>query len=126
MRALASEVGFSHVGDNDPINEEGWQTPDTDPGVVVGPIDDAGTSAWFVDDNSGASGSRRTYIRTPAAGQVASASAEGWVLRLELRLPDPGDAPDFSVQAEYSTGVTRYLIHFGTETDLGPDWRLLG
>ena len=53
----SGETLFQHSGSNDPVADEAWGLDSPGFGVTVGLINDAGTSAWFVDDNSTGGGS---------------------------------------------------------------------
>ncbi|MGE0857895.1 MAG: hypothetical protein AB7I01_06525 [Gammaproteobacteria bacterium] len=111
--ALAADVRHQHLGQADPVNE-GWSRVGEHAQVVYGPVQDGDITAWRVDDNSTASGSTTSYLRTPSADDIADGNTSGWALRLRLRVANLSDAIDFSVFGEYSTGVTRYVLAFGS------------
>jgi hypothetical protein len=113
MTAVAADVRHLHLGLADPETEE-WTVAGSHPGVAFGAIEDNGVTAWLVDDNSTVSGSTHAYLRTPSADDIADGNAQGWALRMRVRVVDVPDAIDFSVFGEYSTGATRYLLAFGT------------
>lgn len=117
--ADAQTIIFQHIGSVDPVVSEGWLQIGAD--AVVGPTNDSGTSAWFVDDNSTSNLSVLGYSRSPSAAQVASAFALGWNLTLSLRVVDIPDAmPAGSPTALYRDGSALYAMHFGTEADGDP------
>jgi hypothetical protein len=113
-------VVLQHYGDVNPI-EEGWLRYDSfSASIETGPIDDAGTPAWFVDDNATGVGSV-FYSAYLSADQTASAFARGWRLKLNLRTVDVPDAsPWGSPFVEYRNGRFGYAIGFGTQPDGDP------
>ncbi len=117
---LVAGMIFGHTGSTDPTTE-GWTfEPGGGGGVSVGPIDDGGTLAWFVDDNSTASGSIASYLQSATAADVALGSALGWTLRLIIRVPDNSTAPDGSPLIAYRDGAKTWELNFGSQSDGDP------
>jgi hypothetical protein len=111
---------FQHSGSTDPYSE-GWTTP-YGVGGTIGPINDGGTQAWIVDDNSSADGSHVWYTQTPTAQQHLDAAENGWVLRVNVRIvdiPDPINNAG-SLLIQYSDGSTSYNLALGSEGDGDP------
>jgi hypothetical protein len=111
----AADPYFRHEAARPPASE-GWNGGNPGVGTSAGPLDDAGTAAWFVRDASTAGGSTLTYVQTPSSAQISAAGTAGWVLAVRLRVVDPGpaaDPVDFSVFAEYADGTRRYNLRFG-------------
>ncbi len=112
-RTAQTAVVASHVGDTDPATE-GWTVAGPE---SAGPVEDSGTLAWSIDDNSTAGGSFRSYMIVPPA----SAETEGWVLRVRTRVVDSSDGVDFAVSAGYGDNQgRRYEMEFGSDSDGDP------
>ena len=105
-------VHFRHRGNADP-RTEGWTAGGFAPGVSDG-AGSAGALHWFVDDNSAASGGFGSLRVDPTPQLLAAES--GWRLRLRLRVDHGGAAtgPTAAVAVEYSSGLERYSLTFGT------------
>ena len=102
-----------HVGDTNPF-DEGWAAQNGGAAIANnGPVDDGGTPAWNIHDDSAAGGSREAYIRSLTPEQLADASANGWKMRGELRFigaNDPADgAVELSVYPDSNTGFVLWL-----------------
>jgi hypothetical protein len=130
----------SHVGSTDPASE-GWSpsSPTLPVGQSVGPINDAGTPAWFANDASTSSGYFYNKAVTPA--EVADANSIGWKLSVTLRVPDTGDIRfQRSPFVSFTDGVTDWFVGFeraGADTlvrtfefqgdsDMGPSYTVPG
>jgi cysteine-rich repeat protein/YD repeat-containing protein len=116
-------VAFRHAGTTDPATE-GWTEPALPDGVTEGPAcptcsELASESSRYVYDQS-----TGTYpiTQTPSAAQMTQAQTSGWILRARLRVVDPNDNVDYSVNVGYDDNVTRYLLAFGAS---GGDPQLL-
>jgi cysteine-rich repeat protein len=119
---------YVHDGLTDP-STAGWTLVGPGTGVAAGPIaGDRGLDAWNVDDNSTASGSTLTYVIPEAtlAGDLAEAAADGWTLRLRLRVVEIPDGTDFSVQSEFADGSTRWNLRFGSDAWGNPILQTIG
>jgi hypothetical protein len=101
----------SHVGMTDP-GSEGWAV-NAPIAIPAGPIDDGGTPAWFVNDNSAANGSTRIYSQTPSDADIALGNAMGWVLHVVLRVPSSDETDDGTIFAAYRDGAKSWQMNFG-------------
>src|SRR3954447_10985859 len=90
--SVRAQILYQHSGSSDPVAVEGWGLDAPGPGAQVGPINDAGIEAWFVDDKSTGSGSNRYYVRFPTLAESAAADSSGWSLNVNLRVVDIGDS----------------------------------
>ena len=119
-----------HEGTNDPVNVEGWTLfSGGGGGVVVGPVASDppdGLDAWKVDDNSTALNTRIAYRFTPSSVIQANAAAEGWTLRMRLRVADLNDAIDFSVHGSCAFAYPGFVKNFGMAfgRDIGGNLRV--
>jgi hypothetical protein len=130
----------SHVGSTDPTTE-GWapSSPTLPANQSVGPINDGGTPAWFVNDASTTSG--YFYSKTVPPAEVADANSIGWKLSVTLRVPDTGDIRfQRSPFVSFTDGVTDWFVGFeraGADTlvrtfefqgdsDMGPSYTVSG
>lgn len=106
----------AHTGSADPTTE-GW-TASVGPGggVSAGSINDGGTPAWFVDDNSTADGSILIYSAAVSAPDIAAGSANGWTLTVILRVPSDENLDIHgSPFIAYRDGVTSWEMNFGLD-----------
>lgn len=103
-----------HSGSNDPT-VEGWGAlPGPGGGVSIGGINDGGTAAWFVDDNSTASGSLYFYHQDIGASDILDGNTDGWTLSTTIRVAsDEEVAFDGSPFVGYRDGVTGWEMEFG-------------
>ncbi len=130
----------SHVGSADPATE-GWSpsSPTLPAGQSVGPINDAGTPAWFANDANTSSG--YFYSKTVTPTQVADANSIGWRLSVTLRVPDTGDIRfQRSPFVSFTDGVTDWFVgferadadtlvrtfEFQGDSDMGPSYTVPG
>ena len=109
----------THSGSTDPAIA-GWNaSPGSGGGVTTGPINDGGTDAWFVDDDSTASASTFVYQRIPSATEIAEGNTYGWTLSTTLRVASDEEMMfEGSPAVEYRDGNTSWSLHFGL-TDSG-------
>jgi hypothetical protein len=103
-----------HVGTADPTTE-GWTAePGGGGNVNVGSINDGGTPAWFVDDNSGADYTTFLYTHVVSSADIAVGKSLGWTLSTTLRVAsDESLLYDGSPTAIYRDGVTSWQMNFG-------------
>lgn len=103
-----------HVGSSDPTTE-GWTAlPGGGGGVSVGPINDGGTPAWFVDDNSTAINTIFLYEHTIPPADIAVGNSLGWTLSATLRVAsDEALSVDGSPVVTYRDGVNGWQMSFG-------------
>ncbi|MFC2172754.1 hypothetical protein ACFLU6_08995 [Acidobacteriota bacterium] len=119
-----AEVAIQHVGKKDP-KEEGWEfgrAENTDScGGKYGPVDDSGTKAWSIDDDTTCSGSEFIYWRSPRGGQTTRALEYGWTLSVKVRIVDMPDSVD-TIFAQYWVHRTNidYAMAFGSDNDGDP------
>ena len=114
---------IEHIGNSDPVTEGWTKVGPFVGGVVAGPITNdlgSGYDAWFVDDNSRASGSIQSYRIIPTDAQIADGNSEGWRLSGRLRVVDHNDGVDFSVNLNYDDGALLWALRFGSEADGDP------
>ena len=105
-----------HLGSVDPTTE-GWTAlPGAGGGVVVGPIDDGGTPAWFVDDNSTALNSIYLYEHIISSAEIAAGNSLGWTLSTTVRVAADGSSTlDVTPVVTYRDGVNGWQMNFGLD-----------
>ena len=91
---------------------QGWTAPPANAGITVGGINDSGTPAWFVNDQSTTFGA--SYNVTPTAGDITATNTLDWKLSITLRDVNPSDAPNGALVYLFRNGVKSYQMHFGT------------
>lgn len=103
-----------HNGNSDPTTE-GWNAlPGSGGGVSVGSINDGGTAAWFVDDNSTAEGSIFFYQQSIGVLDIQEGNTNGWTLSATLRVASDEEIGfDGSPFAGYRDGATGWEMEFG-------------
>jgi hypothetical protein len=111
--SIRSEVVAEHIGSTDPVSE-GWTEYRDFPGVLVGPINDAGTEAWFIDDNS--PGSQLIYSKSLTASQAAAVPLYGGELTAVLRMVD-GATSVHPLFATFNVGNRDFTMYLGTQPD---------
>ena len=92
-----------------------WEQIDASSPLSEGSVE--AEDAWFVYDDSGASGSRRSWRRVPDASLLALADTHGWTMRGEIRVVDAADARDYAIWMEFGTGVERWSMQLGSDAD---------
>ncbi len=112
----ADTILYQHSGSNNPTIE-GWTYLPATTGVSVGAINDGGTNAWYVDDNSTAIGSTAMYAGDVASEYIAVGNTYGWTLSTILRAVDTPDIPDGSLDIIYRDGATGWQMQIGSESD---------
>ncbi len=123
LLAFAGNVSASiialHSGSTDPTTE-GWTFVGTGTGVTTGAINDGGTPAWFVDDDSTVSGSIGLYRFDVSALDAAQGNSAGWTLSTTIRNVDVPDTESGSTAVIYRDGSTSWSLQFGSESDGDP------
>lgn len=115
--AAGDDVVFSHFGATDPV-QEGWVESNFGPGFSVGPIIDPPVEAWFVNDTVSMPGAGGGYFRLLSDCQVDAIDAEGWTLRVCLRVVDPEDEIP-TPWVGYANGDRRFAMWFTTAQGSG-------
>ena len=106
----------NHLGDADPTTEGWTEIPGAGGGVTVGPINDGGTAAWFVDDNSVADDSTFLYHQTISTTDIADGNSLGWTLSTTLRVAsDESLSFDGSPFTTYADGTRAWRMFFGLD-----------
>ena len=103
-----------------PPEGQGWFiNPGSRPfDVRTGPVVDAGTEAWVVDDLSTESGSTLFYSVTPSQHQIDAGNDGGWTLAVDLRVPsDARRDVEGSPFAGYRDGETLWQMSFGLDAN---------
>lgn len=127
----APEQVIVHLGSVDPL-ASGWgATPgDTSTGVARSAVPGTGVGddlpAWQIADGSTEVGSRYRYELAPSSQELSRAAQLGWVSRVVLRLPTSSDAVDASVIVEFSDGVKRWGMVWGTDSGGNPRVQAFG
>lgn len=112
--ASAQVLSVEYAAGNDPTTE-GWGTQCPGNGVGRGFVDDGGTPAWYVDDNT--SSDCWWYIKGVPAGDVTAGDTTGFVLLGRVRAVDVPDHPHGSPYFKYSNGVRTWEVRFGNQAD---------
>jgi hypothetical protein len=113
-----------HIDRTNP-QAEGWTAnKGNGGGVTVGPLNDNGLRAWYVDDNSVNLGSLFTYEQVPHECEIPLGSTTGWTLRTRLRVVDINSLPSFAVFVSYQDGTHEWPITFGADVGGNPLVRL--
>ncbi len=113
--ASAQVLSVEYAAGGDPT-AEGWGTQcPGGAGVGAGFIDDGGTPAWFVDDNT--TGSCLWYIKGVPPADVSAGNTTGFVMRGIVRAVDVPDHPHGSPFFKYSNGVRTWEVRFGNQED---------
>ncbi len=119
-----ASIYMQHSGATDPLSE-GWEIYGTPQGdITVGTINDNGTQAWFIDDNSTLRNSIYPYVHYLDSADVADAISDGWFMNLTLRVVDVSDAVDPSIAARVAYNNTSFILNFGSQADGDPIVRL--
>lgn len=105
-----------HSGSAD-ATSQGWNAlPGSGGGVLVGGINDRGTDAWFVDDNSTGLNTIYLYERVVATEDISDGNALGWELTTSLRVAcDEALTFDGSPVVSYRDGVRGWQMNFGLD-----------
>lgn len=113
-RSSPASLVIQHSGSNNPTTE-GWTAlPGAGGGVAVGAINDGGTAAWFVDDNSTALNTIFFYEHISSAAEIVQGNTFGWTLSTTLRVAsDEALAFDGSPFVSYRDGVNGWQMNFG-------------
>ena len=98
-------------GSPDPATQ-GWTDPASNAGITVGGINDSGTPAWFVNDQSTTFGA--SYNVTPTAADITATNSLDWKLSITLREVNPSDAPNGALVYLFRNGTKSYQMHFGS------------
>jgi hypothetical protein len=124
---LGQTVIFQHVGSVMPAYE-GWSP--SIPAIEsanTGPINDGGTPAWFIADNFPvdntpyASPFAFTYRGFLSASQAATASSQGWSLKVKMRtLNSPYVPPNGLPFADFQTNGRSFAMAFANQPDGDP------
>ncbi len=107
-------VLYHHTGDINPTTEA-WTALGS--GSTVMPVNDSGTPAWSIVNNSPAD--TGAYEVIPTIPQVTDASL-GWSYCVTLHVTDPGLTPAGSMLAIYRDGARSYQMHFGSDANGNP------
>ena len=108
---LPQAVLFQHTGSTDPALE-GWQAIGSHNDATAGPVNDAGTPAWFSNDTSTAGGSYRYYFANVTNAQAASATSLGWTLTARVRVTAVSTTSIGSPYAGFANGPRTYSMFF--------------
>ncbi|MEE8428255.1 MAG: hypothetical protein V3S33_01970 [Gammaproteobacteria bacterium] len=105
-----------HSGSTDPTTE-GWTfLPGGGGGITTGAINDGGTPAWFVDDDSTALNTIGIYKYDVSAADITAGINNGWVLSTTLRVAsDESLSFDGSPFVGYRDGITGWQMNFGLD-----------
>ena len=107
-------VVVSHSGLTDPTTE-GWVTDGPGTGVTSGPIAaDLGYDAWYVDDDSTASGGWRSYVHNLTPDQMCWARTAGFKLRSRVRVANTNDITDGSVTMSFFDSLNLFELRLGS------------
>jgi len=112
--AQGSFIVGSHSGQNDPTTE-GFAAVGTAPGNGA-PVNDGGTDAWTV--TSGTTGEELAYRHPLSAGQIASAQANGWTLRSNVRVGAHAGGLNSTVILEARFANEWWMIRWQDRPDL--------
>ena len=114
-RLLAQPV-FRHFGDADPYLDEAWSRRVVGSGITVGP--EPGENAWKVDDQNSAGGNGYAYFLELTPEEQAAALAQGWELRMALRVEDIPNTVGGAVGAQVAfPGPMNRIFTLGFGTD---------
>ena len=111
---------IQHQGANSPTGSEGWILGASGGGVLTGPIDDAGTPAWFTDDNSTANGSVAIFEYHLTNDELTDVQNNGWETSARLRIVDGPANGQGSTFFGFSHETTGFLVLFGQQADGDP------
>lgn len=105
-----------HYGATDPILEF-WQPYNGSAGVANnGPVDDNGTPAWNIYDNSTTSGSRAAWVRALTPEQLVVAETKGWSMKSRHRVLGTSDTSDGAIEMSvFLNSDEGYLLWFGSD-----------
>jgi hypothetical protein len=112
MSTSHAAVLIDHNGSTDPTTE-GWSFFTSGPAAATGPINDAGTNAWFTDDNN--SSALGGYALNITPSQALDARTNGWVMRTTAREADP-NANYSSTAIEFRDGVSAFQVRIGSDS----------
>ena len=115
--ATAATVIKEHVGQADPIADEGWAPDGTGAGFTLPPqgINDGGVDAWAIQDDSTTQEYGPTY-RPFADGELNDMRANGWRMTLKLRMTMQPDSPDDPcVHARFGLDNGTWWLRFGND-----------
>ncbi|MDC0936774.1 PEP-CTERM sorting domain-containing protein [Pirellulales bacterium] len=106
-----------HQGDMDPLDEN-WLAFNGAAGVANnGPIDDSGTPAWNINDDSDAGDTRESYTRRLTDEQLAQAAVDGWRMKGTLRVVSTDDVPDGAIEMSvFTDNNVGYLLWLGADS----------
>src|SRR5262249_20638167 len=104
-----SHAQFLHLGSTDPTLE-GWTRIGS--GATVGPVNDAGTPAWFTDDTSTAEFTYSFYSSDVSSAQALSARTLGWEVTANVRVPSMNTSLHGSPFAGFSDGQRGFEMFF--------------
>ncbi len=110
---------FQHTGSTVPA-AEGWQAIGFSSDATAGPINDAGTPAWFANDTSLAGGSYKFYRANVSNAQAATATSLGWTLTARVRVTAASTTSQGSPYAGFSNGPRTFIMFFGKSNDAIP------
>ncbi len=111
--SAAAGLIAAHSGSADPTTQ-GWTALPGSGGVLVGGVNDSGTEAWFVDDNSTVLNSIYLYEHAVLAGEISDGNTSGWELSTSLRVAsDEVLTVDGSPVVSYRDGVRGWQMNFG-------------
>lgn len=116
---VSASVIALHSGSTDPTTE-GWTFVGAGTGITTGAINDAGTPAWFVNDDSTVSGSIGMYQFDVNTSDAALGNSAGWSLSTTMRNVDVPDTESGSTIVIYRDGSTSWQLQFGSESDGDP------
>ena len=106
-----------HVGQNDPIADEGWAPDGTGSGFTLPPqgINDGGVDAWAIQDDSTTQEYGPTY-RPFQQSELDDMRANGWRMTLKLRMTMQPDSPDDPcVHARFGLDNGTWWLRFGND-----------
>lgn len=114
--AIFADLIAVHLGMNDPTTEGWTENVGAGGGVTTGAVNDGGTGAWFVDDNSTALNSILIYSKTVTAGEIAEGNSKGWALTTTIRVSSDEELGfDGSPFVSYRDGTTGWQMSFGLD-----------
>lgn len=107
-----------HVGDTNPVSEA-WVASNAGMVANNGPINDNGTPAWNINDDS-ATG-RAAWTRSLRPAQVDEALAEGWTMKGSVNVLGLDDVPDGGIEMSvYPNSHVGYTLWFGADSSGNP------
>src|SRR5690606_4244386 len=79
-----------------------------------GPVDDGGTLAWNIHDDT--TGGRAGWTRTLDPGQVQVAQSQGWRMEATVKVLELDDVPDGNIELSVFPNSTQgYIIWLGSD-----------